>query len=306
MAPFDLWPVLFLTFPVLVWLVDGAAAGRLGGVITAFVAGWCFGFGYFVAGLYWIGNAFLVDAKVFGWLLPIAVAGLPAYLAIYTGLGLAFARMIWTRGPTRLLALAVALTVAEWLRGHLLTGFPWNAYGYALTGPLMLAQSAALVGLWGLTFIAVAVFASPAVLADEPADTRRPWLAPLLGLVVLAGLAAYGTWRLQSVPTAFVPDVRLRIMQPNLKQDAKFNYSARQQVMDHYVALSDRSTGPQSTGVRDVTHLIWPEFGISVPAHARARSGRPDRGAAAARHRADHRGRARRRSGGRRQQSARL
>jgi len=259
MAPFDLWPLLFLTFPILVWLVDGAAAGRLGGVVTAFIAGWCFGFGYFVAGLYWIGNAFLVDAKVFGWLLPFAVAGLPAYLALYTGFGLALARLIWTRGPSRLLALAVALTVAEWLRGQLLTGFPWNAYGYALTGPLMLAQSAALVGLWGLTFIAVAVFASPAVLADERADTRRPWLAPFFGLVVLAGLAAYGAWRLQSVPTAFVPDVRLRIMQPNLKQDAKFNYAAREQVMSHYIALSDRSTGPQSTGVRDVTHLIWPE-----------------------------------------------
>ena len=259
MAPTDVWPVLFLTFPVLVWLVDGAAAGRLGGVVAAFVAGWWFGFGYFLAGVYWIGNAFLVDAKVFGWLLPIAVAGLPAYLALYTGLGLALARLMWTRGPTRVLVLAVALTVAEWLRGHLLSGFPWNAYGYALTGPLMLAQSAALVGLWGLTFIAVAVFASPAVLADEATDTRRPWLAPLFGVIVLAGLAAYGTWRLQTMPTAFVPDVRLRIMQPNLQQDAKFNYSTKQQVMDRYIALSDRSTGPQSTGVRDATHLIWPE-----------------------------------------------
>ena len=123
----------------------------------------------------------------------------------------------------------------------------------------MLAQSAALVGLWGLTFIAVAVFASPAVLADEPADTRRRWLAPLFGVFVLAALAGYGAWRLQTVPTAFVPDVRLQIMQPNLQQDAKFNFSARHQVMSHYLALSDRSTGPQSTGVRDATHLIWPE-----------------------------------------------
>ena len=91
--------------------------------------------------------------------------------------------MLWTRGPTRLLALAVALTAAEWLRGHLFSGFPWNAYGYALTGPLVLAQSAALIGIWGLTFIAVAVFASPAVLADDRADTRRPWLPLALGVV---------------------------------------------------------------------------------------------------------------------------
>ena len=77
----------------------------------------------------------------------------------------------------------VALTLAEWLRGHLLTGFPWNAFGYALTGPLVLAQGAALIGIWGLTFLAVAVFASPAVLADDRADTRRPWLPLAIGVV---------------------------------------------------------------------------------------------------------------------------
>ena len=81
LAPINAWPVLFLTFPVLVWLVDGSAAGRWSGAWRAAGAGWCFGFGYFLAGLYWTGYAFLVDAKTFGWLLPVAVGGLPALLA---------------------------------------------------------------------------------------------------------------------------------------------------------------------------------------------------------------------------------
>ena len=259
MAPFDAWPVLFLTFPVLVWLVDGAAAGRMGGVPSAAIAGWWFGFGYFFVGLYWVGYAFLVDAKTFGWLLPFAVTALPAGMACYTAAGLALARLLWSRGPVRLLALAVALTAAEWLRGHLFTGFPWNAYGYALTGPLSLAQGAALIGIWGLTFITVAVFASPAVLTDDGNDTRRPWLPLALGIAVLVALAGYGTMRLANTPTTFVDGVRMRIMQPNLQQDEKFNYEAKQKVMRHYLELSDRATGPQSAGMRDVTHLIWPE-----------------------------------------------
>ncbi len=259
LAPTDMWPLLFFTFPVLVWLVDGSAAGRFGGVLSAGAAGWCFGFGYFLVGLYWVGHAFLVDAKTFGWLLPFAVTALPAGMAVYTGLGLALARAMWTRGPIRIVALAVALTAAEWLRGHLFTGFPWNAYGYALTGPLVLAQAASLMGIWGLTFVAVAIFASPAVLADERSDTRRRWLPLVIGVLVLAALALYGTLRLARNPTQFVDNVRLRIMQPNLQQDVKFNYANKQQVMSHYIALSDRSTGPQSTGVRDATHLIWPE-----------------------------------------------
>ena len=259
LPPLDLWPVPFLTFPILVWLIDGSAAGRLGGVPAAAIAGWGFGFGYFVAGLYWLGNALLVDAKTFAWLMPFAVLGLPAGLALFTALGCALARAIWTRGAMRIVALALALTAVEWLRGHVLSGFPWNAFGYALATPLPLAQTAALVGLWGLTFIAVAVYATLAVIADETADNRRRWLAPALAVVVLAGLAVYGAVRLHRNPTTTVAGVRLRIMQPNLQQDEKFNYSQKQSVMARYLALSDRASGPQSTGVSSVTHLIWPE-----------------------------------------------
>jgi len=259
LAPLNIWPVMFLTFPVAIWLLDGATAGRWSGVAAAAATGWWFGFGYFLAGLYWIGYAFLVDAKTFGWMLPFAVTILPAGLAIFTAAGFALARMLWTRGPVRILTFAAALTATEWLRGHVLTGFPWNTFGYALTTPLALAESVALFGLWGLTLVAIAVFASPAVLADDRADTRRPWLAPATAAVVLAGLAAYGTVQLMTTPTTFADGVRLRVMQPNLAQDEKFNYGAKEQVMQRYIALSDRATGPQSSGVREATHLIWPE-----------------------------------------------
>jgi apolipoprotein N-acyltransferase len=258
LPPTNIWPVPFITFPILVWLVDGSR-GRLGGMLAAACAGWWFGFGYFLAGLYWLGHAFLVDAKTFGWLLPFAVTALPAAMAIYTALGLALARAIWTRGATRVLALAVALTLAEWLRGHLFSGFPWNTYGYALISPLWLAQGAALIGIWGLTFLAVAIYASPAVLADARTDTRRPWLAPALSVVVIAALAIYGAVRLAGTSTSYVDGVHLRIMQPNLQQDDKFNYARKQQVMSRYLALSERAHGTQSTGLQGVTHLIWPE-----------------------------------------------
>jgi apolipoprotein N-acyltransferase len=259
LAPIDAWPVMFVGFPVLVLLIDGAGAGRLGGVMSAAISGWWFGFGYFLAGLYWIGFAFLVDAQTFAWLMPFAVVALPAALALFPALGLGLARALWTPGATRILTLALALTAAEWLRGHVLTGFPWNAFGYVLTGPPALAQGAGLLGLWGLTLFAVYLFASPAVLFDDPAQTPARWAAPAGALILLVCLFAYGTVRLSSTPTAFVPGVHLRIMQPNLPQDDKFNYKARKTVMERYLALSDRATGPDAMGIKDVTHLIWPE-----------------------------------------------
>jgi apolipoprotein N-acyltransferase len=259
MAPFNAWPVLFLTFPVMVWLIDGAGAGRLRGVPAAAMAGWWFGLGYFVPGLYWIGYAFLVDASTFAWLMPFAVLGLPAYLALFTAFGFALARLIWTRDGSRVIALAVSLTISEWLRGHVLTGFPWNTFGYALTEPLALAQTASLIGLWGLTFLSVAIFASPAALIDGRSRGRIPWVAPVLALSLLIAMGIFGVVRLNLQPTTTVANVKLRIMQPNLQQDVRFNYAAKAEVMQKYLTLSDRASGPQSTGVRDASILIWPE-----------------------------------------------
>jgi apolipoprotein N-acyltransferase len=253
MAPFYAWPLLFLTFPVLVLLIDGIASRGWAGAIAAADIGWWFGFGYFLAGLYWLGYAFLVDAATFGWLLPFAVLGLPAILAIYTALGIVLAHLFWQRGARRILALAVCLTAAEWLRGHAFTGFPWNAFGYALTAPLALAQAASVLGLWGLTFIAVAVCASPATLFDQNAKKRRPLLPVALAALTLAALGGFGAVRLARTPTHLVDGVHLRIMQPNLQQDVRFNYAARQEVVDRYLTLSARP------GLDQVTHLIWPE-----------------------------------------------
>jgi apolipoprotein N-acyltransferase len=151
------------------------------------------------------------------------------------------------------------LTIGEWLRGHLLSGFPWNTFGYALTQPLVLAQSVSLVGIWTLTFLCVAICATPAVLTDDRIDTPRPYRPLLIGLAVLLAFAAYGAARLALHPTTFANGVMLRVMQPNLQQDDKFNYSAKAQVMARYLRLSGRETGPDSNGLRDITHLIWPE-----------------------------------------------
>ena len=258
MAPYDLWPLLGLTLPVLVWLIDGAGAGSAG-LRAAFGAGWWFGFGYFLAGLYWTGMALLVEADKFAWLLPFAVLALPAGLALFVGSGTALAHALWSRGPTRILAFAAALTATEWLRGHILSGFPWNSFGQSLAAMPALAQTASLIGLWGLTLIALVTLASPAVLADPPENSKRPLVLPAISVAILVSMAAFGFYRLGATETTWVDGVRLRIMQPNLPQDEKFRPAAKQKVLALYAAVSERATAPERSGLRDVTHLIWPE-----------------------------------------------
>src|SRR5690606_33746066 len=110
---------------------------------------------------FWIGEAFLVEAEKFAWLMPFAVVLLPAGLALFTALATGAARLIWPVGIARVLLLALAVGGAEWLRGHVFTGFPWNVLGYALTWPLELMQSASVFGIYGLTLLCVAIFAAP-------------------------------------------------------------------------------------------------------------------------------------------------
>jgi apolipoprotein N-acyltransferase len=255
MAPFNLFPVLAISFPVLIWLLDGAGPGRAGAKAAAWI-GFSFGFGYFLAGLWWIGSAFLVDGDAYAWMLPFAVVGLPLLLAAFSALGCFLAWTMWSDGPGRLFALALGLGGAEWLRGRVLTGFPWNDFGYALADHSVLGQAASVIGVEGLTPIAVLVFSAPALLADPPERARWRWL--FAAAAVLAVLALFGAWRL-STPLPQAPGTTLRIMQPNVPQDAKFRPSAGPEIMARYLALSEGRLGNARTGLEGVDLLIWPE-----------------------------------------------
>ena len=264
LAPVDFAPAMFVPLTAAVWLIDGSGAtGRArfspASLLSAAGAGWWLGFGYFLAGLWWLGAALLVEADQFAWALPLAVLGIPAGLALFTSLGFAAARALWSPGSGRVFALAFGLGGAEWLRGHILTGFPWNDFGMAFAGLLPLAQSAALVGLHGLDLVAVLVFAAPATLIDARPGRRLRTPAVTLAVILVLVMAGFGALRLGAEKTEFVEGVKLRLMQPNLQQDAKFKAENGPEILRRYLALSDQATSPQHTGVADATHIIWPE-----------------------------------------------
>lgn len=263
MAPFFVSPVLFLTLPVLIWLIDAsAAASRSASFKRAASAGWWFGFGYFLLGLFWVGEAFLVEADKFGWLMPFAVLILPAGLSLFTAAAAGSARMAWPSGIARVLVLAIAIAAAEWLRGHIMTGFPWNVLGYALTWPLALMQSASVLGIYGLTLICVAVFAGPlVVLAEARPDARAIALrnGVLMAALPLAVLYAWGAWRLAGDPAPMLDGVRVRIVQASVPQRDKWRPEKQREIFEDQLSLSRHDALGKRDDLAGVTHLIWPE-----------------------------------------------
>ena len=227
MPPVDFYWVLFITFPVLVWLIDGTAADPGRSVIArlkpTFITGWWFAFGYFLAGLWWIGAALLVDVDTFAWVVPLAVLGIPAFLALFWAVAISFARLFWSDDWRRIVMLAVSLGVAEYLRGTLMSGFPWNTVGYAAMTNAVMMQSASILGLYGITPLAIMVFAAPAIFAAGSSQKPRRVRALLmvcLGLVVAH--VGFGYWRLANNPAQFAKQVKLRIVQPAISQKDKW------------------------------------------------------------------------------------
>lgn len=260
-APFDLLPVLFLSFPALVVAIDAAvhaAPTPLRRLRAAAAVGWWFGFGALFAGLWWVGAAFLVEADSYAWALPFAVTALPAGLALFYAFATALASLAWLPGAPRVISLAVAIGLAEWLRGHVLTGFPWNGFGTAFAANETLMQAAALVGAYGLAPVTVAVFAAPAAFLG-PAGTRRGAVAlALAAFIGLAGLAVWGHLRLAAAVPAEVPGVMLRIVQPAIDQSDKWVPENRWMIFDTLLRLSE-APAP----LPGVTRLvIWPESSV--------------------------------------------
>lgn len=270
LAPVHAAPILFLTLPALVILIDGAVVAGPRGVRRlrpAAITGWWFGFGYFLAGLNWVGIAFFAEGRsALVPLMPFAVVGLAAGLALFTALGTFVARLLWSDGPTRIFALAFGLGASEWLRGHVLTGFPWNLFGQAVAFTDVTAQAASVVGVYGLTFAGIAVFAAPALFADDRGS--RPWLRRLTLALVLALAAAdigWGVYRLSGaapVGEAVIADARVRIVQPNIDQAVKWSPEKKQEALDKLATLSDRRTDPETLGAMSFSEIVWPETAL--------------------------------------------
>jgi len=244
MPPLYWLPLAVLGIAAFVWLWQTAPGPQ-----SALLRGWAWGIGHFAVGSYWIIEAFFVppaDYKLLG--LPI-VAGLAVLLGFFPGLAAGVARRLVERWPAlggryrRLILLALTWTAAEWLRGHLFSGYPWNPLGHVWAFATPLLQGAALFGAYGLGMLTFLVLAAPAA----------GWRASLTALAVvgIAGLA--GEWAMAATAGDGAPGALVRIVQPNVPQSEKWRPENRSRQLAQLVELSRRP------GFDRLAAVVWPE-----------------------------------------------
>lgn len=256
--PLFILPALFVTVPFWVWALDGAerrpGLGRIFG--PAFGIGFAFGWGYFIVAFHWLGAAFFLEGgPLFLVLMPFAIAALAALIALFWGLGSALAHLCWSHGAWRIVNLAAFLSAAEWARGTLFTGFPFDLLGYSLTANVQMMQLASVVGVYGLTAIAALLAMTPALI--WPADGRGlvPRLVPLfLAVVVIAAQVAWGNWRLNATPLPPGDGLKVRLVQPMITEHTNWDLAKPPEIVSRLIELSS-SNG----GLGDKSLVIWPE-----------------------------------------------
>lgn len=244
MPPLDWLPLAIVGIVAYVWLWQTAPTP-----LSAFWRGLVWGTGHFAVGSYWILEAFYVPPADFALLGPPIVAGLSALLGFFPGIAAWASRRVIDRWPSlggrysRLVVLAIAWTAAEWLRGHLFTGYPWNPLGHVWAFATPLLQGAALFGVYGLGMVTFLILAAPAA----------GWRASVVALIVV-GVGGYaGQMAMAPVGEG---GVWIRIVQPNVPQSEKWRPENRAGQVIKLVEMS------RAAGFDRLSAVIWPETAL--------------------------------------------
>ena len=256
-APLRAFPLLVVGLCGLALLLEGSI-GKERPLRSAFWTGSSFGMAYFSIGMAWLANAFLVQAEAFGWLIPII---LPAF---FFGLGLffAFASMshVWIRkrldldGMAKVLPLVLALGVTEWLRGHILTGLPWNLFAQAVAGHTLLLQPMAAIGPYGYGLLLILIALAPAAAVLAPERAKRVAMGAAALVVAIVGL---GSIRLSLLPHETRSDAKVVIVQPSLSQRDKLDAQKRVEGLRRSLAMTAEAAFEVEGD--HATYAVWPE-----------------------------------------------
>ncbi|MCP5412866.1 MAG: apolipoprotein N-acyltransferase [Alphaproteobacteria bacterium] len=254
-APLGFFPALLAGYGALVLLLDGADGGPHP-LRAAAAIGWAFLFGQFLLGLYWIGYAFMVDPSAHLWQMPFALLGLTAGLGLFGALAGLLSMYFWQDGPARIFITAAFFALCEYLRGHVLTGFPWNLAGYGWGAVPAVLQGASLFGVYGLSFLTILLGASLAELLCGR------WRLSAAMALAFAGLFGFGVYRLNATPADDTRGVVVRLVQPDVPQREKYVRKLMMRNWDWLVELSARP-GDKALGRPDV--IVWPEAATGFP-----------------------------------------
>ncbi|MGH8398463.1 MAG: apolipoprotein N-acyltransferase [Gammaproteobacteria bacterium] len=245
-APFNLYPLAILTLTTLFWLLNGTSVRR------AFWRGFLFGVAEFSFGLYWLYISIHIVSGAPAWLTLLVIAAIVIAMAVYSGLACGLGVWFTPRaGMLRWVLLLPALWVLlEWLRGWLLSGFPWLSLGYSQIGSVLKGY-APVLGVYGVSF---AVVLSAGLLLST-LTLHAHWRSRFISIALLVAVWVTGAVLLMIPWTrpSGAP-IKVSLIQGNIPQSLKWDPQSFLLTLQRYHDLTAAHW--------DSRLIIWPESAI--------------------------------------------
>ena len=254
-APYNLTFINFFTFSILLFLIleikkrTQSKYRKKKSNIYFFYLGCAFGFGFFLLGNYWISISLTHD-EMFKGLIPFALIFIPLFLSLFFGLAILTIGIFTEKSISFILLFSVVFSIFEFLRGNLLTGFPWNLISYTWSWSIESIQILSLIGVYALSLISITFFCVPFLFFQKKIIKKNVFFL-FIFLIVFISNYSYGIFKLNSNKYKFDAEINVKIISPNFSlQD--YNDQSEIFQIERLIKISD----PQKD---KKTLFIWPE-----------------------------------------------
>ena len=251
LSPFNLFIINFFTFSSLYFFLSKKLKQKQNMKIF-FLYGWIFGFGYFVTNLYWISISLTFDQS-FKFLIPFSLILIPSFLALFYGLVSYFFSVFHQKSIiSSFFIFSLIFGVIEFLRGLILTGFPWNLIVYSLSKQLEFLSITSIVGTYGLNLFCISLFTSPAIIFLS--KSKKNIAVCIFFLITSIFFYVYGSFLKNSfykVDNKTI-DYKLRIIGSNITLDRFYSNTNTDSVIKDLIKLSSPDSSKKII-------FVWPE-----------------------------------------------
>ena len=214
--------------------------------------GWLFGFGYFLTNIYWITISLTFDKNV-GFLIPVALILIPSFLAIFYALVTLF---FFFYHPKNILSafflFSFLFGITEFIRGNILTGFPWNLIIYSFSKNINFINIISVIGTYSLNLILISLFTLPALYIFK--KSKKVIFVGTFLLILPIIFIAFGLIQKKEFSESKIEQnpYAIRVIGSNISLDRFYDNTQTEEVINELILIS-------SPEKEKKIFFVWPE-----------------------------------------------
>lgn len=237
LPPYNYFVINFISFPLFFIFLFNENK-KISKSLSFFKYGWSFGFGYFICSLYWIVISLTFD-ETFKFLIPIAIILLPAFLALFYGLIAYFFSIFHIKKIiSSFLLFSVLFGLIEFIRGSILTGFPWNLIAFSFSDSIYFIQILSVIGTYSFNLICISIFTAPALFFLK--QSKKEIVVCLFFVLVSFGFLSYGYLKNKEFHSSLSVknDYNIRIISSNISLDRFYSKKNELKLINELIEIS--------------------------------------------------------------------